>query len=107
MSDYTILLEKYEELKKAYDVLSMELESTKEHLKRYTAPSRKKTYYENHKEALKEKSRNFVVSKEKKKEYNRRYAEKKAAQKQLNHSGHRHSLLGEFSPNIPEKICKE
>ena len=107
MTDYTILLEKYEELKRVYDELIMELESTKEHLKRYTAPSRKKTYYENHKEELKEKSRNFVVSKEKKKEYNRRYAEKKAAQKQLNNAGVRPSLLGDFSPNVPENGYKE
>lgn len=84
MSDYTILTEKYEALQKQYDMVITELQTTKEHLKKYTAPSRKKNYYENHKEELKEKSRNFVISKEKKKEYNRRYAEKKTAQKQLN-----------------------
>ena len=84
MSDYTILTEKYEALQKQYDIVLTELHATREHLKKYTAPSRKKNYYENHKEELKEKSRKFVVSKEKKQEYNRRYIEKKAAQKLLN-----------------------
>ena len=84
MTEYTILLEKYETLQKKFETVLVELKSTKEHLKNYTAPSRKKTYYENHKEELREKSRKFVVSKEKKQEYNRRYAEKKTAQKQLN-----------------------
>ena len=83
MPDYIILLEKKWGTKLVYDQLLVKLETTKEHLKKHTAPSHKKAYYENHKEELKEKSRNFVVSKEKKKEYNRRYAEKKAAQKQL------------------------
>jgi len=84
MSDYTIIAEKYEELKKQYDMVITELQATREHLKKYTAPTRKKTYYENHKEELKEKSRKFVVSKEKKQEYNRRYNEKRTIQKQLN-----------------------
>jgi hypothetical protein len=77
MADYIILAEKYEELQKQYDMIITELQATREHLKKYTAPSRKKNYYENHKEELKEKSRKFVVSKEKKQEYNRRYIEKK------------------------------
>lgn len=84
MSDYTILAKKFEALQKQYDSVITELHATREHLKKYTAPTRKKTYYENHKEELKEKSRKFTVSKEKKQEYNRRYAEKKAAQKLLN-----------------------
>jgi regulator of replication initiation timing len=32
--------------------LTKELNETKEHLKKYTAPSRSKTFYKNHKEEL-------------------------------------------------------
>jgi hypothetical protein len=50
-----------------------ELERTKEHLKRYTAPIRSKTYYENHKEEILEKMRqNPPTDKEKRKEINKR-----------------------------------
>ena len=56
----------------------IELENTKEHLKKYTAPHRNKTYYENHKEELLSKQKKYVISPEKKKEYARRaYLKKK------------------------------
>jgi len=48
-----------------------ELESTKKHLKRYTAPAYKKEYYQNNKEAILEKSRLNPTPVEKRKEYNR------------------------------------
>ena len=58
--------------------LKSELEYTKEHLKKYTAPSRHKIYYENHKEELLSKQKTYIVSPEKKKEYARRaYLKKK------------------------------
>ena len=73
------LLEKIQQL----ELKNKELE---EKLKTYTAPSRRKTYYENHKEELIQKNKeykektNYVyeVSPEKKKEYARRaYLNKK------------------------------
>jgi hypothetical protein len=58
--------------------LKIELEETKEHLKKYTAPSRHKTYYENHKEEILCKQKKYVISPEKKKEYARKaYLNKK------------------------------
>ena len=71
-------------LKQEIESLKTELEQTKEHLKKYTAPSRWKTFYENHKEQLKEKSKNQMISPEKKREYNKRYMEKKKQDKQNN-----------------------
>ena len=51
--------------------LEEELEKTKEHLKKYTAPSYKKIYYENNKEKLLEKMKSNPVAPDKRKEYNR------------------------------------
>ena len=42
-------------LEEELEKIKKELNETKEHLKKYTAPSRSKTYYENHKEQLLEK----------------------------------------------------
>ena len=78
-----------EELKKTKD----ELNDTKEHLKKYTAPTRSKTYYENHKEKIiqkvkeyKEKTNySYEVTPEKKKEYNKiAYLKKKEKEKSIN-----------------------
>jgi hypothetical protein len=52
--------------------LTQELNDTKEHLKKYTAPSRSKTFYENHKEELLEKMKKYTPSAEKIKEKNRK-----------------------------------
>ena len=52
--------------------LTDELNETKEHLKKYTAPTRSKTYYENHKEELLEKMKNYTPSPEKIKERNKK-----------------------------------
>ena len=52
MDELTLVKEENEQLKKRI----AELE---EHLKKYTAPARSKTYYENHKEELLEKMKNF------------------------------------------------
>jgi len=46
-------------LKEMNEKLLKELEETKEHLKKYTAPSYKKFYYENKKEEIKQKSREY------------------------------------------------
>ena len=60
--------------------LEEELQATKEHLKKYTAPSYKKEYYEKNKDAIKERNANYKKNTnykydptpEKKKEYARR-----------------------------------
>ena len=75
-----------EELQKTKD----ELTKTKEHLKKYTAPSNKKQYYENHKEEIKQKVKeyrettNYVVSPEIIKERNKKaYLKRKEKLKEL------------------------
>jgi len=60
--------------------LEKEIIELKEHLKKYTAPTRYKKYYENHKEEILQRNKEYiektnyktVVSSEKKKEYNKR-----------------------------------
>jgi hypothetical protein len=52
--------------------LTQELNETKEHLKKYTAPARSKTFYENHKEELLEKMKKYTPSPEQIKEKNRK-----------------------------------
>jgi len=83
---YSNLLLKYEELQKEYELKINEL---KEHLKKYTAPSRNKKYYENHRDEIIQKSKEYkekignknVVSPEKIKEYNKKAYEKKKLKK--------------------------
>jgi len=76
-----------EELQKIKD----ELTKTKEHLKKYTAPSNKKQYYENHKEEIKKKVKeyrettNYVVSPEIIKERNKKaYLKRKEKLEKMN-----------------------
>jgi hypothetical protein len=71
--------------------LKEELQTTKEHLKKYTAPSYKKEYYEKNKDIIKERVRkhkertNYKPSPEQKKEYNKQaYIRKKEMEKKLN-----------------------
>ena len=65
------LLTKIQLLEEENIQLKKKLQETSEHLKKYTAPSRHKTYYENHKEDILTKQKDYVVSVEKKKEYAR------------------------------------
>jgi hypothetical protein len=57
--------------------LKEELQATKEHLKKYTAPASRKEYYEKNKEVIKERvkkyneDKNYKPTPEQKKEYNR------------------------------------
>ena len=57
--------------------LKEELQATKEHLKKYTAPVSRKIYYEKNKEVIKERvkkyneDKNYKPTPEQKKEYNR------------------------------------
>jgi outer membrane lipoprotein-sorting protein len=72
-------MDNHNELLNKLKKLEEENEALKNKLKSYTAPSRSKTYYENHKEDIKQKVKeykektNYVyeVSPEKKKEYAR------------------------------------
>ena len=58
--------------------LKEELQLTKEHLKKYTAPARSKTYYENNKEKMLEKMKSRSIPTDKRKEYNKQsYLRKK------------------------------
>lgn len=85
--DYEILLKENQFLREQNEKLVKELEETKEHLKKYTAPSNMKKYYDNHKEEIKVKVKEYKektnyysnLSSEKKKEYARKaYLNKKA-----------------------------
>ena len=60
-----------EELINKNKLLEEENKELKEKLKKYTAPARHKTYYENHKQELLAKNKEYKVSPEKKKEYAR------------------------------------
>ena len=46
------LIEELNKTKEENKKLKDELNETKEHLKKYTAPKRSKTYYENHKDEI-------------------------------------------------------
>lgn len=80
----SILLEN-EQLKKRVSELETELELTKQHLKKYTAPTNMKKYYETHKEEIKKKAKEYkektgytpTIDIEKRKEYNKRAYEKR------------------------------
>jgi len=62
-----IILQLREELEKT----KQELILTKEHLKRYTAPSYKKQYYEINKEEIKRKKKEYTPTEEQKKRWAR------------------------------------
>ena len=60
-----------EELINKNKLLEEENKELKEKLKKYTAPARHKIYYENHKQELLAKNKEYKVSSEKKKKYAR------------------------------------
>ena len=81
------LIKEIENLKKENENLKIVLNETQEHLKKYTAPSNMKKYYENHKEEIKAKVKEYKaktnyysnLSSDKKKEYAKTaYLNKKA-----------------------------
>ena len=83
--NYETILDENNELKQKIILLQLELEHTKEHLKQYTAPSRSKKYYENNKEEIIEKVKNYkkhykyTPTEEQKKKWSRTaYLNKKA-----------------------------
>lgn len=80
--DYDNILEKNRILEETIQKLTVELTETKEHLKKYTAPLRSKTFYENHKEEILEKKKD-PKAKEQRKEINKRaYLKRKEKQQQ-------------------------
>ena len=71
------LLNKNKLLEAELQKIKNELIYTKEHLKKYTAPIRHKSYYENHKQELLEKMKYNPIPTDKRKEYNKKYYLKK------------------------------
>ena len=61
-----------EMLKQENEQLKKRIAELEEHLKKYTAPARSKTYYENHKEELLEKMKKYKQTPEQIKEKNRK-----------------------------------
>jgi cysteine synthase len=72
------LLSKLKFYEERIGLLEKELDETKTHLKKYTAPSNMKKYYETHKEEIKQRVKeyrektNYIVSKDVIKERNKR-----------------------------------
>jgi len=82
--DYDNILEKNRILEETIKKLTAELTETKEHLKKYTAPLRSKTFYEKHREEILEKKKD-PKAKEQRKEINKRaYLKRKEKQEQSN-----------------------
>jgi hypothetical protein len=81
------LLKENQILREQNENLTKELKEIKEHLKKYTAPSYKKIYYENNKEEIKQKNKeyrqNHQPTEEQKKKWARTaYLNKKEKMKQ-------------------------
>jgi len=57
--DYETIKKENQLLKDENEKLLIELQETKQHLKKYTAPEYKKMYYENNKEEIKEKIKEY------------------------------------------------
>ena len=72
---YSIVMDKDEKIKEMEEHISnleTELQATKEHLKKYTAPASRKEYYENNKEHILEKMKANPTPAEIRKEYNKK-----------------------------------
>jgi hypothetical protein len=65
------LIKENQLLREQIKCLETELVDTKEHLKRYTAPAWKKTYYENNKEEIKMKHKEYKPTEEQTKKWAR------------------------------------
>ena len=80
--DTTELTKENESLKQELIKLYKQIEELNIHLKKYTAPSRHKIYYENHKNDILERNKAYEVPPEKKKIYARTaYLKKKEKEK--------------------------
>ena len=70
---YSIVMDKDEKIKEMEEHISnleTELQATKEHLKKYTAPASSKVYYEKHKEAQKQRVKEYQQKTNYKSDYN-------------------------------------
>jgi hypothetical protein len=86
---YESLFIENNQLKDEIKILKEQFQTMSNHLKKYTAPTRHKKYYENHKEQIIEKVKEYQANKkqnitpkqtiisEKKKEYNKRAYDKR------------------------------
>jgi hypothetical protein len=81
MEHIDIIKKENNDLKEKLLILEKENEDLKLHLKKYTAPTRNKKYYETHKEELLNKMKENPISSDKKKEYNKNYYLKKKLSK--------------------------
>jgi hypothetical protein len=68
------ILKENQILKELNEKLIKELNETKEHLKKYTAPEYKKIYYENNKEEIKQKTKEYRQTHEPSKEQKQKWA---------------------------------
>ena len=84
MEDIDNIKTENEELKQKLLLIEKENQELREHLKKYTAPSRSKKYYETHKEELLNKMKENPIPSDKKKEYNKNYYLKKKLSKNNN-----------------------
>jgi hypothetical protein len=81
--DYETIKKENQLLKDENERLKNDLIQIKEHLKKYTAPEYKKVYYENNKEEIKQKHKEYVPTEEQKKKWARTaYLKKKEGMKQ-------------------------
>jgi len=67
-----LIMDELELLKKENEALKNKVIELEERLKKYTAPARSKTYYENHKEELLEKMKKYKQTPEQIKERNKK-----------------------------------
>lgn len=84
MENIDNIIKENEKLNQKILLLEKENEELKEHLKKYTAPSRSKKYYETHKEELLNKMKENPIPSDKRKEYNKNYYLKKKLAKSEN-----------------------
>ena len=72
--DYDNLLKENQILREQNENLTKQLQEIKEHLKKYTAPSYKKIYYENNKEEIKQKNKEYRQNHKPKEEQKKKWA---------------------------------
>jgi len=95
--DYEKLINENKKLKENNEKLEKELQETKEHLKKYTAPQCKKAYYEKNKDEIKQKIKEYrqnnqPTEEQKKKWARTAYLKKKEKLKQENEKLENHNI---------------
>jgi len=83
VSSIICIMDEFEVIKKENEELRNKVLELEEKLKKYTAPARSKTYYENHKEELLDKMKKYKPSPEQIKERNKKaYLKRKEKQEE-------------------------